>query len=320
MDPLVSILVPCFNCASFIYQTLKSAVSQIYQNIEIIVVDDGSSDDSIKIIKSFDRHNINLIKREKNGACSARNFAFANCQGDYIQFLDSDDILTPEKIEKQLMQLRTEPDGTVASGPFRNFTGRIENAMGPVLDNGCRDFMNPVDWLVEASHDKAMFPPVVWLTPRKIILEAGPWDESLSYNDDSEFFARVLLKARKIVFCEDAVSYYRRGISTSLGSRKDREARVSELESLNLVTSHMLAFEDSLRIREACASKYRKLIYSLYPENKDLIIRAQQKIDELGVEGDFNFGNGITHKIGKVVGWKNAKLIQKGYKKIRDSF
>lgn len=316
-NSLVTIIVPFYNSESYIKSTLDSAVGQTLGSKEIIAIDDGSTDNSVQIAVNYSSKNLRTFIQPSNGASSARNYGFNIAKGDYIQFLDSDDILAPDKIQKQLKRLTLEGDDVIASGPFINFRKDInEDTYHP--DNGCRDFENPIDWLIESMWDRAMFPPVVWLTPRKLIEEAGPWNESLSYNDDSEFFARVLLKARKIVFCEDAVSYYRRGNPASLGSRKDRKARISELESLNLVTSHMLNHEDSLRVREACAYKYRKLIYSLYPYHKDLIEKAEQKLKDLNVKGDFDFGKGFTKKLGKIIGWKNAKLIRNSYIKIKD--
>lgn len=315
---MVSIIIPAYNCQEFLYKTIWSSINQIIQdNIEVIIIDDGSTDSSLNVAKSIVSDKIKIFTKINSGSSSTRNLALKYSKGKYIQYLDSDDIIAPDKLLKQLERLASEGDDVIASGPFINFRKDInENTYHP--DNGYRDFENPIDWLIESMWDRAMFPPVVWLTPRKLIEEAGPWNESLSYNDDSEFFARVLLKARKIVFCEDAVSYYRRGNPASLGSRKDRKARISELESLNLVTYHMLNHEDSLRVREACAYKYRKLIYSLYPYHKDLIEKAEQKLKDLNVKGDFDFGKGFTKKLGKIIGWKNAKLIRNSYIKIKD--
>ena len=318
---LVSIIIPVFNCQDWLTYAISSAINQEKSNIEVIIINDGSTDNSLKVATNFISDKVKLFSQENRGASSARNLGLKYSKGDYIQFLDGDDILSESKIKKQIEILQNEGDNCVASGKFLEYYS-FENT-GEVYTNinkGLKNYENPIDWLVESMWDRAMFPPVVWLTPRKLIEEAGPWNESLSYNDDTEFFARVLLKARKIVFCEDAISYYRRGVPTSLGSRKDRQARVSELESLNLVTSHMLNFEDSLRVREACAYKYRKLIYSLYPDHRDLIEIAWQKLKELNVKGDFNFGNGFTRKLGSVIGWKSAKLIQRNYRKIRGTF
>lgn len=208
------------------------------------------------------------------------------------------------------MQLEKEPQGAIASGPFISFKGNIRDSDPLVTDNGCKSYDRPIDWLVEASFGMAMFPPLVWLTPRKTIEEAGIWNESLSYNDDSEFFARVLLKSREIVYCDNAVSYYRRGNPNSLGSRKTYSALKSGIDSLNLVTDQMLEFENSGRVRKACAHSYSKIYYSMYPEHRSLRMEFERKMFELDRDLKFDFGRGFTSRAGKLIGWKTAKLLR----------
>jgi len=273
----------------------------------------------VEIASEFSSEILKIHTQNNLGASAARNIAFKYSSGDYIQFLDSDDILAPDKIEKQLGLIYSDSNQCILSGSYREFTWTLSDAEPAKEITGQMDFTKPIDWLIDAAWSKTMFPPVVWLTPRKLIEQAGPWDEKLSYNDDPEFFARVLLKSEGILFCKEAISYYRRGISSSLGSRKDRKARESELESLNLVTDHMLEYENSKRVREACSYRYRKLIYSLYPMHRDLIKIAEEKIRQLGVTGNYDFGNGMTNKLGKFLGWKNAKKIRNGYNRIKNS-
>jgi glycosyltransferase involved in cell wall biosynthesis len=102
--PLVSILIPCYNNEQFVGEAIDSALAQSYQNIEVIVVDDGSSDGSLEVIKSYSNR-IRWHAGLNRGACAARNTAFKLSKGDFIQFLDADDILLPEKIKKQMPAL-----------------------------------------------------------------------------------------------------------------------------------------------------------------------------------------------------------------------
>ena len=309
-SPKVSIIIPLYNSERFISTSIDSAITQTWINKEIIIVDDGSKDNSLEFAKKFKAENVRIFSQKKSGASSARNRAFKESTGQYIQYLDSDDILAPDKIEKQLLQLKTEQADTIASGPFFNFKETIENFESNVRDEGNTSFNNPVDWLIKAASDKAMFPTVVWLTPRKLIEEAGPWNEGLTYNDDSEFFSRVILMSKKIVFCEDAISFYRRGNPNSLGSQKSIIARKSEFDSLSLVTEHLLKFEDSVRVRRACSYQYNKLYYSLYPSSKSVRTEVKDKLIELGSYEKFEFGHGFTSKIGKLIGWKTAMWLR----------
>lgn len=102
-NELVSIIMPNYNCAKFIAETIKSVLAQTYQNWEILFVDDCSTDNSVEIAESFQDPRIRILKNEKNsGAAVARNYALREAKGKWIAFLDSDDLWLPEKLEKQI--------------------------------------------------------------------------------------------------------------------------------------------------------------------------------------------------------------------------
>ena len=99
--PLVSILIPCHNAEAFVADAIESALGQTHPNVEVVVVDDGSTDRSLEVIRSYDGR-IRWETGPCRGACAARNRALALSLGEFIQFLDSDDLLLPQKIERQL--------------------------------------------------------------------------------------------------------------------------------------------------------------------------------------------------------------------------
>ncbi len=96
MKPLVSILIPCYNAEAWLAQTLESALAQTWSPTEIIVVDDGSKDRSLEIAKAFEPRGVKVISQHNQGASAARNRAFQESQGDFIQYLDADDLLAPD--------------------------------------------------------------------------------------------------------------------------------------------------------------------------------------------------------------------------------
>src|SRR6266404_3172364 len=102
MASLVSILIPAFNAQEWIADTLRSAVRQTWQNKEIIVVNDGSSDQTLAIAQEFEPQGVRIFTQKNQGAAAARNKAFSLSQGDYIQWLDADDLLAPNKIALQM--------------------------------------------------------------------------------------------------------------------------------------------------------------------------------------------------------------------------
>src|SRR5277367_1657184 len=102
VKPLVSILIPAFNAGPWIADTIQSALEQTWERKEIIVVDDGSSDQTLAIAQRFAAKGVTVITQPNEGAAAARNKAFSVCRGDYIQWLDADDLLAPDKIAKQI--------------------------------------------------------------------------------------------------------------------------------------------------------------------------------------------------------------------------
>ena len=97
-QPLVSILIPCYNSEKWLAETLESALAQTWQNKEIIVVDDGSTDSSLEIAKTFESNKVKVLRQDNRGASAARNLGLTNAQGDFIQYLDADDLLSEDKI------------------------------------------------------------------------------------------------------------------------------------------------------------------------------------------------------------------------------
>ncbi len=102
MNDLVSIITPNYNGSAYIVETIESVLAQSYQNWEMLIVDDHSSDNSLDIVNSYQDSRIKILKNDKKGAASARNVALRAAKGRYIAFLDNDDLWLPEKLEKQL--------------------------------------------------------------------------------------------------------------------------------------------------------------------------------------------------------------------------
>src|SRR2546425_12187113 len=105
MGPLVSILIPAFNARATIAETLASAIHQTWRRKEIIVVDDGSRDDTRPIVEAFARDGVRVVTQENQGAAAARNKALSLSSGDYIQWLDADDLLALDKVAAQMQGL-----------------------------------------------------------------------------------------------------------------------------------------------------------------------------------------------------------------------
>jgi glycosyltransferase involved in cell wall biosynthesis len=318
-SPLVSILIPAYNAEKYIAKAIESALNQTWPSKEIIVVDDGSSDNTFDIAKSFESAAVRVIHQEKKGASVARNRGLQEAKGDFIQFLDADDLLAPDKIELQMdFFSKEENSGRIASGAWKRFYKSAEQSKfepEPLWKD-----MLPVDWLVCSWEGHWMMHPAAWLVPRSVAEKAGPWDETITLNDDGEYFCRVILASKGIKFCGEAKSYYRSGMPSSLSGLKTNAAWASLFRSYELNATHLLRLEDSLRTRHACATMFQRFIYEVYPAVPDLCKNAETKVKEWGGTDLKSFGGRALQLLSRLVGWKLAKRLrdavyQCGYKK-----
>jgi glycosyltransferase involved in cell wall biosynthesis len=308
MPPLVSILIPCYNADRWLAETIESALAQTWKNKEIIIVDDGSTDESLAIARSYGSKQVKVITQDNQGASTARNVAYQNCIGDYIQYLDADDLLSPDKIDRQLGLLANFPN-TIATCEWARFHHNPEEAQ--FAPQAVWQDFKPVDFLVALWEYRLMMHPAAWLVPRSIAEKAGKWNEELSLNDDGEYFARVVLASQEVKFCWGAKSYYRSGNLASLSASNSYLAWKSALKAIDLSTDHLLAKEDSIRTRQVCATVLQRLIYEIYPDAPDLIQQAEAKVQLLG-GSDFPFSGGpALNLIIKILGWQRARKLQK---------
>ncbi|WP_068712427.1 glycosyltransferase family 2 protein [Cephaloticoccus capnophilus] len=311
---LVSILIPAYNAAQWIVETLHSALSQTHPNCEIIVVDDGSRDDTLERAKAFAANASAArirIKSQKNaGASAARNHALRLAQGDFIQFLDADDLLAPGKIGLQLAALKKHPLLTLAMGTWGRFTTDPTQTVWAEHE-AVYHARSGVEFLQLKLETHSMIQPGAWLVPRTLCERVAPWEESLSLNDDGEYFARVALQAEHLLHVPEARVHYRSAISSSLSRRRSPRALDSLYRSEQLTISHLLAANDSPRSCTAAALGWRRLAGELYPEAADLARRARQAARELGAENDTPIGvpNWVSYAA-RLVGWPNARRLQ----------
>ncbi|MBD2176620.1 glycosyltransferase family 2 protein [Pseudanabaena sp. FACHB-1998] len=309
MKPLVSTIIPAYNAAPYISETLDSALSQTWQNIEIIVVDDGSKDDTLAIAKKYESKKVKVINQQNKGASAARNRALKEAQGDFIQYLDADDLLASDKIERQLKLLDFNPLSNYSvSGEWARFYQKPYEAV--FTPQSLWSDMSPITWLVTAWEKNLMMHPGAWLVSRNITESAGIWNEKISLNDDGEYFCRIILASKEVKFCAGAKSYYRSGISGSLSGSKSRQALESVYLSVDLCTNNLLAVEDSERTRLACANFFQRFIYELYPEAYDLIKKSEEKIKQFGGSNIKPLGSPRFEFLSYFLGWKCAKRIQ----------
>lgn len=306
--PLVSILIPCYNAAPYLDATLQSALGQTYPNIEIIVVDDGSTDGSLAILTGYDDHGVRVASQSNAGAAAARNKAFALSHGAFVLFLDADDIISADHIAALYERLVDAP-GCIALGQWDRFHTNPGEAKFPHRHTYC-DASGPEWLLLDWQSGASMTQPGMALIPRSMIEQHGGWDERLSLIDDFEFFTRIIVRSSGVRHAPGARLYYRSGIANSLSGTTSRRAAESAALSLRLGTDHLLAADGSAQTRRACANMLQTFEYTFYPRFADLSDALRRRIAELGGASLAPTGPPGFHKLRRWLGWKAARRIQ----------
>ncbi len=256
MTELVSILIPAYKAEAFIGDTIQSARAQTWPRKEIIVVDDGSPDRTYEIARSLESRDVKIVRQEHAGAPTARNTAFSLAQGEYIQWLDADDLLDPGKIANQLTGAESGlTSRTLLTSAWAKFFFRTDKAVF-APDSLWQD-LSPIDWIVTKFEDNVWMNPTAWLVSRRLIELAGPWDPRLarSGDDDGEYICRVVGAGEHVQFVPHARCYHRIGVVGSLKWRKEIWQQDFDSLMLSLITSvkHLRRLEDSPRTKAAAA-------------------------------------------------------------------
>ncbi len=308
MTALVSIVIPCHNAAAWLAETLESALAQTWPEKEVILIDDGSADGSLEIARSFESRGVRVLTQANRGASAARNAGLREARGDFIQFLDADDLLAPDKVERQI----DAAANMVAASLFSARWGRFQSDPAEAVFVPERNWrsMPSIDWLSLSFAGEGMMVPAAWLVPRVLIEAAGPWEESLTLNDDGEYFCRVALAANAIVFCPEAVCFYRSGNANSLSHRHTAAAWESAWRSQLLCQRHLLGREDSPRTRKACAHLFQRLAYAAYADAPMVACEAEKAAAALGGSSLRPGGGTAFRLLVRLAGWKAAVRLK----------
>jgi glycosyltransferase involved in cell wall biosynthesis len=316
MAQLVSILIPAYNAENWIKDTIRSAIDQTWPMKEIIVVDDGSTDNTLQIARTFQSGLLKVVTQQNMGAACARNRAFSLAQGDYVQWLDADDLLAPDKIS---LQIKESGDGQTSrvlfSSAFGTFKYRPSKAR--FRSNSLSNDLTPVDWILRKFEENTYLNPAVWLVSRRLSNLAGPWDVRLSLDDDGEYFTRVVSLAEEILFIREARVYYRIGNSESLSSKISYKACESLFLSLTLCISYLLSLENSARSQQACVKYLQTWLPFFYPEHIDIVNKMNKLANDLGEELLPPEVSWKYYPIQKIFGWKATKHVMREWRKFK---
>jgi glycosyltransferase involved in cell wall biosynthesis len=315
--PLVSILIPAYNASEWIADTLRSAIAQTWERKEIIVVDDGSTDRTLTVARQFESDLVRVVTQKNQGAAFARNKAQSLCQGDYIQWLDADDYLAPDKITRQMAVVdRQWNKRCLLSSEFGRFLYQWQNAK--FIRSELWEDLSPAEWLIRKMGLNLYMQTATWLVSRELSEASGPWDTRMLSDDDGEYFCRVLLNSVGTRFVPAARVYYRgfRPNSLAYVGKSDRKRDALWL-SMQLHIGYLRSVEDTPRTREACLTYLQRNLINFYPERADIVRQAEEAAASLGGKLRPPHLSWKYSWIKAAFGWRTAKNVAQEMRKVR---
>ncbi len=242
MKIIVSIIIPTYKRIEFLEETIKSIRSQTIGNWECIVVDDDPNESARELLYNLGQEDdrIKYFARPASvaiGVSSCRNYGFEKSIGKYIQYLDDDDLISENKLEKQIDYLeRLDNEYVYATCDWDYYWNNkvyepkrlkreniiLKNEFFPLLRN-----------------NMTFLPIHTYLTPRLLIDLAGPWNSYLLINEDAEFFTRVLLVSKKLVHIDECFVLYRVHDDSRISTRNKPEEIESLIKSFQLMYTHL---------------------------------------------------------------------------------
>lgn len=305
---LVSIIISAFNAEKYIAETLDAVLQQTYPNLEVIVVNDDSTDNTLSIAESYKSRGVLVFSQDKKGQDAALNLGYKHSKGEYIKFMDSDDLINPEMVELQVNAISTSSDHIAYGEWARFYHNNPSNANFESLDYWKNT--DPIEFII-ARPEGVMLQCGIILIPRNLIDKVGGWDERLVLYNDTEFFNRIILASKGVKFVKGARLYYRSGMSSSISAQKGRKYFESTLLAIDLIADQLLKKEDSIRIRTFIANLYQDRYFQLFPLYPDLCIDYKNRLLEYPHSTLKPQGGKIFKFLLFFLGWKITKVVQR---------
>jgi glycosyltransferase involved in cell wall biosynthesis len=318
MKDLVSVIIPLYNSASGLERTMRAVLAQEHVPLEVILVDDGSSDNSYELARQYVGDKVQVLQQRNAGAAIARNTGLAAARGAYIQFLDAGDLIDKEKIAAQVAALEKQP-GHVAVCGYKQFTTEadLHNGIFPDQSSFIYSSDDPQDFLVRlwGGYGEMNFIQTnCWLVPRTVIDRAGPWRAYRCPDDDGEFFARVLLAGKGVVHVPGVYNYYHieEGGVNQLSRSTNHKYLMNTLLTIALKHDYLRNYNPSHpAINKAIAAQYFRFAVDMFPSQKVLSGIAWRRFLALHEKPPrIQLGGTLIETIHRLFGWRAARLIR----------
>lgn len=240
---LISILMPCYNASAFLSDSIMSCIHQTYTHWELIIVDDGSTDDSLAVMKRYESDKIRVYTQPNSGACAARNKALSLSKGTFVKFLDADDLLSPDCLEKQVAQMHTLGAHQIPFGDY-NFIDTTNNVLCEYTFNLSEELAINQPYFFSKHWEILISCP---LHRKECIISIEGFDESLARGQEFDLHFRLALSGVEFVYCPLQTFSYRSHQSASRISTGTKE-KITYTDQIYLETRY-LKFERLLKTK-----------------------------------------------------------------------
>jgi glycosyltransferase involved in cell wall biosynthesis len=271
-DPgLVSLVIPAHNQERFLRECLQSVIDQDYRPLEIIIVDDGSTDGSGKIIEEFQKTRrewvtVKCLRQSKQGAQEARNNGCRVATGEFFLFLDGDDFLSRSQLSKQVETFKRNPDVDVihSDGQFLN-----DGFEGPTKNGGFLSLGDPPD-IIASQLSGLSVPCFSYLFRRRAVQGGGPWDPTVAINQDIEYVLRLATSGRRFRYAAGLAGFYRKHSSNTI-SEQSKSLRGRTMQRILEQAERCLNERGELTAGrvEAMIDNYRRIAGQVYSSDKE---------------------------------------------------
>jgi len=282
---IVSVIIPTYNRSSLLIESLKSVQQQSLHNLECIIIDDGSTDDTEDIVNSFIEKDARFkyFKRSEEyakGACGSRNMGFDKSSGKYIQYLDDDDLLSRDKLELQVNNLKEQKSKNVFTTCdwdvyWENKVFEPKN----IFTNQNKILAN--EYLDKLAESQTFIPYHTFLIPRNVVENAGLWNVDLTINDDAEFMLRILLNSDGLINTKDCYVFYRTHNENRLSAAYTNGSLISILRSYDIMSSNLSS--RSLKSRKFFKWRLRRLLLAFWNSDKIIFQSYKNLFEDHGI-------------------------------------
>jgi glycosyltransferase involved in cell wall biosynthesis len=265
--PIVSIIIPTFNRVDLLEETIVSVREQEFREWECIIVDDGSTPENVQRINNLIAKDgrFRFYNRPGNlpkGGNYCRNFGIKLSKGKWIQFLDSDDLLPPQKISLQMKEVDVKTDVLFCPYAYlveKDGDTRIRSLNIPAYT---LKYHKGIQLLEDLGKFSSFLPNHSYLVNREILNLSGFWNTDLKSNQDGEFFCRVLLCAKEIKFVAKALVYYRIHFGERQSSLSDKEVFKNRILSWQLISTFLRSkgYRNTQYVYSAKRNLFRKAL------------------------------------------------------------